>query len=991
MSSNAVSNPPATKFQEILGFFKGNGANIGENVDTSKKKAKLTDEAKEALVQQIQENLSGIDLDSIKKTDNDGGLLTSEVLTLEDTPSDQIAKMNTVLSDTLKLIERSGGVDKTFLSAKSEEDVETRNKILELATVASMTKNDADNTDASTVKSLAEVVFSEVNPKLIKNPKAGLTQDETQAIKMMLFSNDDSQSFAGALKLLQSVKSYAEVAPDTLKEKEVDGEIKLKAKAGSFFKKIERALGNSEAANTVKQILKNTVDTALHGRLNEEQQAVINSDPSLNAVYEKVHNDLVANIEDTGRSKVLKPLKEEIDALFNDTENKVTQYFGSDISANSTKGLVRKVIQGLVNMVRPKGKGYAENAFGKGSFYETNQKIMNLANKAAATVQTLTTLESSVGTVQQRVDDGGAARLDVPMEAIMNSGPAGKDIAGEMIKKVWKESFDTLGQVIDLSAKKDNFEQELTSLLAGSYADVTTASGEVNSKLVNSSAYGDLTLDADVTNALNQQLTDLSNNASLTENGLTVKKRIVSGTDTFEIKQAGSNNSITVNQDTARDLIAAKGKVSTNLESLRNENNMAMLEDILKAGNAVYAKAHGNTPLDLNDPANVKTILNFILEPPSKTDAESNMQKTVKILGDSVNSIYFGLDASDAARNEDKKILEWLAENVPNIKTEVSQAKEELGNLSDKISKTVKTHTSTLAHMSLTSGAALKDGLLDSDGETFKVSNALMQNLFATALNAVQGKAGSELLKIQNQRNLKDADLKTVAKNLSTQLAPFVKSGQISPADPKAKANALRIALETMKNNASNDKKSADFAEDFLKSGENKDFFAIDGNSEEDKAKYNALISNLILSAYELKEDLNDAAESGRILAQLNTYVDDTKIVADTIDTSSSELKDIRSEVAKTRDVLSSTPDKKQENNLKKVIKNQIKDFSALASVGSLKDDIIQEMVKGVVEMAKNSAVKLEPLREALMAAEAPSDTVEADFLGRLKTALVAG
>ena len=40
--------------------------------------------------------------------------------------------------------------------------------------------------------------------------------------------------------------------------------------------------------------------------------------------------------------------------------------------------------------------------------------------------------------------------------------------------------------------------------------------------------------------------------------------------------------------------------------------------------------------------------------------------------------------------------------------------------------------------------------------------------------------------------------------------------------------------------------------------------------------------------------------------------------------------------------------------------------------------------------MAKNSAVKLEPLAEMIKAAEAPSESNEAAFFNKLKTHLVA-
>lgn len=988
MSSNAVSNPPANKFQEILGFFKGNGANIEENVDTSKKKTKLTDEAKEALVQQIQENLSEIDIESIKKTNNDGGLLTSEVLTLEDTPSDQIAKMNTVLSDTLKLIERSGGVDKTFLSAKSEEDTETRDKILELATVASMTKNDADNAEASTVKSLAEVVYTEVNPKLIKNPKAGLTQDETQAIKMMLFSNNDGASFAGALQLLQSVKNYSEVAPDTLKEKEVDGVIKLKAKAGSFYKKIERALGDSEAANTVKRILKNTVDTALHGRLNEEQQAVLNTDPSLNAAYNKTHNDLVATIEDTGRSKVIKPLKDEISALFNNTSSPVNTYFGNNVSENKVKALVRKAVQGLVNMVRPSGKGYAENAFGGGSFYETNQKIMNLDKEAGTALAALGTLESSIGTVQQRVEDGGAARLDVPLKVLVRA-EGGKDLVSKIINRDWDDSINALKESSEATARVKTLETALLGDSALMEDSPAAKNSEIEAILADGTTYGNLNVADSVANNINSKLSALTNGNSIKLNGLQIEKRI-DGTDTnFVVKVEGNNKGLVLNQENAKNFTAAYGKLHDDMNS-KMKGNVEFTMQLMDAANEEYAKENGGAKADIYSTdettreAALTDLNNFVLD-------DANIGLIVDAFYENNPSIFFGLVADQTNRKEDLEILNTLADMVPDIKTDVAQAKSELSQLSEKIASTIKSQSSTLAHMSLTSGAALREGLMDTDGETFKVSNSLKQNLFATATNALKEKAEATYNKLLSARNTQEADLIKIEKNIQANptITSLIKPDQLDGSDTaKNLAEALRDALNTMKDGSN--RAGAEFAKEFLASGENKDFFKIDGNSQEDRAKYNALLANLALKSVELKEDIGDS-RVGAALNDLDAIIQIANVRTSSLDSSSEELKDVRSEVAKTRNVLSSMPDKNEERGLLKVINDKVKDFSTLTSLGgTLKGDVIQEMVKGIVEMAKSSAVKLEPLAEALKNAEAPSDSTEAEFFSKLKTALIA-
>jgi hypothetical protein len=72
-------------------------------------------------------------------------------------------------------------------------------------------------------------------------------------------------------------------------------------------------------------------------------------------------------------------------------------------------------------------------------------------------------------------------------------------------------------------------------------------------------------------------------------------------------------------------------------------------------------------------------------------------------------------------------------------------------------------------------------------------------------------------------------------------------------------------------------------------------------------------------------------------------------------------------------------------------VDGRIKDFSSLNTAPKdIKQNILDAMVKGLIKMAKNSAVKLEPLAELIKAAQAPSDSNEEEFFNKLKTSLVS-
>lgn len=973
MSSNAIANPPANKFEEILSLFQGNGASIKENVDTSKKKEKFSDEAKAALVEKIQENLSGIDLNAIKKKDNENGLLSSQVLTLEDSSSEQLAKMSATLSDVLKLIERSGGVDKTFLSTKSEENVELRKQVVELATVASMTKNEPDNVEASTVKSLSEAVIAKTNPKLFVNPKAGLTQDETNAVKMMLFANDDGTAFAGALKLLQSVKKYDEVAPNTLTEKEVDGVSTLKAKAGSFYKKIERALGNSESANLVKQVLKHAVDTTLHGRLNEEQQAVLRNDPSLNNVYNRVHNDLVSTIDDAGRAKLLKPLKEEIDSTFK-SNDKIGQYFGTDVSDTKVTGLLRKVITGIVNMVRPSSKGYVENAFGKESFYETNQKLANLGKEAGSALNALNTLESSIGTVQQRVEDGGASRLDIPLSVIAKSGAKGEALASELLIDTIKSQGSSLEKLGKANAELANFEVSVKAEMKSPAEDKNSAITEIINKL------GNIEVEDASKNRINSELTNLTQSTSKDIGTFTVTKV---ENDKFNVKFKGTNDSLELNQENTKNLLASSEKLISVKDQASSDEAVSAAQRVYDKANEAYAKINNTDKLDLEDKDERARKENF-----NKLDQfiAKNPSLILDALAGNTVSVFFGLDK--AKTTDDKKHLEALAELVPDVKSDVATVKNDLEALSRLISKEVKEHSANFAHISLTSGAALKEGLLDADGATFKVANSLKQNLFTTALNTVKDDASGELAKIANLRNAQEADLVTVSKNINSNQAftDLINNQQQNNTDPKTNANSLKTELEKMAKNK--DSAISSFAEEFLTS-ENKALLKIEGSTQQDKAKYQAALSNLALQMVYTNEE--DKTKAEKVAKELSSFIDENNLKSTKLDSNSDSVKDLRAEVAKTRNVLDSVPDTKVERGLRDITNDRIKDFNSLDKAPvNMRDKILEAMVKGLVEMAKSSAVKLEPLAEMLKTAAAPGDNNEATFFNKLKGTLIA-
>jgi hypothetical protein len=986
MSSNAIASQPSNKFQEILGYFKGNGASITENVDTSKKTTKLSDEAKAALIERIQENLSGIDVSQdIKSQDNDNGLLSAKVVTLGDTSPEKLNKMNALFSDVLQLIQDSGGkVDKTFLSQKSDENPELRAKVIELATVVSMTKNEGGSAEATTAKSLSEAVVSKTSPNLFIDSKAGLTQAETNAVRMMLFSDKDSTAFAGALTLLQSVQNYKEVAPDTLIEKEVDGVKTLKGKAGSFYQKIDRALGNSESANFIKQVLFNIVNTALHGRLNEEQQAVLRDDPSLKAVYGRVHSDFANTVDDAMRKDVIRPLKEEIENTFSNNQ-KISQYFGN-INGDKVKGLLRKLGDGILKMIRPEGKGFAENAFGKTSFHEANQEIMTLSQDSNSALVALTKLASSIGTVQNRLEDGGAARLDIPLSVIAKSGDKGKTLAAALFQGMAERLIPEMTEYQkDVSVQKGLLATVNTALNAGG-PQSTDIGGAINSL---ETLYKGT--DA-VKNNINQTLTAIDNDKSKDIGRFTVTKTtITTGENSeagFTVQLKDSNQTMTLNQENTKLLLAAMQTIDSTVDAKKVDPKIETASKILEAAQTDYNSKNPSSTVDIysTDVTQRGTALTAL-----KQHINDNPLPIIDLVPDKNLSIFFGLDKSKSKISEDKKTLADLAEVAPDIKADVFQVKSDLDILSKRIAELVKKQSGKFAHIALTSGAALKDGLLDENG-TFQVANSLKQNLFATALSKVKDLALEKLTGMERMNAEQDTNLLKIASSViqNKLFTDFVATGQENSSSPETQAKVLKAKLEEMKNNTN--RQISSFAEEFLANSENKDLLKIEGNTAQDKAKYQAVLSKLVLELiYTKDEGLEGKEKANKVSTELSAFINASNVKNDNRDSSSDEVRELRADVNNTKNVLAANPDKKEMLALTSVINGRIRDFDSLnAAPSSIKEKILDAMVTGLMTMAKNSAVKLEPLAELIKAAEAPSESNELAFFNRLKTSLVA-
>jgi hypothetical protein len=977
--SNAIASQPSNNFEKILGYFKG-GASITENVDTSKKKTKLSEDAKDALIKQIQENLSGIDVSQdIKSQDNDNGLLSAKVVTLGDTSSEKLNKMNAVFSDVLKLIQDSGGkVDKTFLSQKSDENPELRAQVIELATVVSVTKNEGGSTEATTAKSLSEAVVSKTSPNLFIDSKAGLTQAETNAVRMMLFSDKDSTAFAGALTLLQSIQNYKEVAPDTLIEKEVDGVKTLKAKSGSFYKKIERALGNSESANFIKQVLFKTINEALHGRPNDEQLAVLRDNPSLSATWKEVHTNLVNIVDEKMRKDVIQPLKVEVDATFKN--EKINQYL--DISGDKVKGFLRQIAEGVVKMIRPSGKGFTDNAFAAGGLYATNVNIMNLSKDANSALIALTRLESSIGTVQQRLEDGGAAKLDIPLSVIAKSGKDGKNLAVKLFQGMTKFSTEGLIKYQEATSAQSNLSNTVQNALSTGGAQSSAIGSAINS--LNNSYKGTDAVKADI----NTELNSLNLNEAKTIGRFTVTKtdNDSASANAFTVKLTGGDQTMTLNQENTKFLLAAMKTIDSNIKDLEADPQINTSSKVFEAAKMAYNddKANASKIDAIDDSTKITTLRNYI---------QSNPLSVMERVTGTNLSVFFGLEHSN--RTEDKRNLDALARLASEIKPDLSLVKSDLDSLSHRIAKLVKDQSGKLAHIALTSWAALAGGLTSQDGETFEVAHSLKQNLFATAVREVRGAAEESLTKMERMSTEQETDLLKVASNIknNTLFKSLVKDDQIDNNSQAAdNAKALRTALEGLRDRKNNPTLK-NFAEEFLANSENRELLnKIEGNTTQDKAKYLALLSNLALDIVYMKEE----GQAGNTKAQevgneLSAFLNNSNIANNPSNSSSTDVRELRGDVNNTKIVLATQPDNNKMQGLRDVVEDRIKDFDSLGRIPTdIKENILDAMVKGLINMAKNSAVKLEPLAKLIQEAQAPSNSKEEEFFNKLKTALVS-
>jgi hypothetical protein len=193
-----------------------------------------------------------------------------------------------------------------------------------------------------------------------------------------------------------------------------------------------------------------------------------------------------------------------------------------------------------------------------------------------------------------------------------------------------------------------------------------------------------------------------------------------------------------------------------------------------------------------------------------------------------------------------------------------------------------------------------------------------------------------------------------------------------------------------MKNNTN--RQISSFAEEFLANSENKDLLKIEGNTAQDKAKYQAVLSKLVLELiYTKDEGLEGKEKANKVSTELSAFINASNVKNDNRDSSSDEVRELRADVNNTKNVLAANPDKKEMLALTSVINGRIRDFDSLnAAPSSIKEKILDAMVTGLMTMAKNSAVKLEPLAELIKAAEAPSESNELAFFNRLKTSLVA-
>ncbi|MFZ4084423.1 MAG: hypothetical protein ACOYK1_02625 [Vampirovibrionia bacterium] len=934
MSSNAVSNQPTTGFfarakEQLLEKF-----NIASKVESSSTNSKkLTSEGKETYKTNIEKSLSGVNIDSIQEKDADSGILRSKVFTLDNTASDEIAKMSEALTLTLELINKSGGAEKTFMAQNSTDALKDR--VLELAVKISDTKNDDDPARAS-LKSLASTVVEKSFPKLLDNGKTGLTQDETQAIKMMLFSNNDAAAFAGAVKLLQSVKSYEEVAVDSVKEKTLsDGTKSLKANPDSVYKKILNAVGSGSVGTHITEILKATVDKALHGRLTKDEQDILKTDPSLRSAYDTVHRDLISKVEQRSRENIIKPLKEDLNNVSKDPL--VSKYFGdSELSENKIISLVKKTVQGIINMVRPSGNEFSKRAFGPGSFYDSSLKLNTLADKVDTDIRHLTNLENRVGMTQDRLATGSSTKLDIPLDVIARKNDEGADTVAKLIKFI----------AGDVEKHADYDPKALEKWQAG----FKVAAGD-DSKIVD--------IQSPTPNAAVQaQIAGLANSKETSIGGLLVTKLLDDTSSTSSVQVKLGSDTVTTNAEGASRIIES---YKQHIEAQRkSEEGCEIANRLAKAYLAVDSAADQGKTLR-EQLVNIKDNL---------SGAESVRKLTSALKQDSDLITYnFGLESS--RKTGEESILKLLAKLAPETREDLVSVKSTIEEATSKATKLIKDESKAVPHLAMTTGQAIHDGLLSSDGETFKVSSALGQHLFDSVQQSVGKEADAAHNKLLDQKFARVNDIGKADTELTNTTSNLVKSTSVEEGNYHEAVVKLNSELQKV-----TDRYAKAFVESFKNSNQDLlDASNYKGEPTEDKARFNLLMSKLVDSALELKDD--NTAGYAKVLtdARVGDFIDTTRLAA----FSDTDRNSMNKRAAVLSEVLDSMPDAKEIETLSKISRGTIRSFQSLEALNSpeWKRKIVDKMVTGFLEMARTGAVKLDSIQKIISTAGNSSNTME--------------
>lgn len=944
MSSNAVSNQPTTGFFARAKEQLQEKFNIGSEVESSSTKSKkLTSEGKETYKTNIEESLNEVNIDSIQEKDADSGLLRSKVFTLDNTASDEIAKMSKALTLALELINKSGGAEKTFMAQNSTDAL--KDKVLELALKISDTKNDDDDPARASLKSLAATVVEKSFPKLLDNGKTGLTQDETQSIKMMLFSNNDAAAFAGAVKLLQSVKSYEEVAPDAVKEKTLsDGTTSLKVNPDSVYKKILKAVGSGSVGTHITEILKATVDKALHGRLTKDEQDILKTDPSLKNAYDTVHRDLISKIEQRSRDNIIKPLKDDLTSLSKDVL--VNKYFGdSELSDNKILTLVKKTVRGIIDMVRPSGNEFSKRAFGAGSFYDSSLKLNTLADKVDTDIRHLTNLENRVGMTQDRLATGSSTKLDIPLDVIARKDNEGADTVAKLIKFI-------AGDV----EKHAEYDPEALKKWQKSFRAVVTDPNEITN-------IQSLAANA----AVQTQIAALANNKETSIGGLLITKLKDNTNDTSSVQVKLGSDTVTTNAEGASKVIESYNQ---HLEAQRkSEEGFQIAGNLAKA----YLAVDPNASQD-------KTLKEQLVAIKDNLSGADNVQKFTSALKQDSDLITYNFGLESSRKTDEESILKSLAKLAPETREDLVSVKSTIEEATSKATKLIKDESKAVPHLAISTGQAIRDGLLSSDGETFKVSSALGQHLFDSVQQSVGKEAGAAYNKLLDQKFARVNDIEKA----DAELAGNTNTNSLITKD--VADNNYHGAIVELNSELQNvtDKDAKAFIESFKNS--NQDLLNASnykGEPTEDKARFNLLMSKLVDSALELKDD-NKGYTTILKNAKVSAFIDTSKLDPIT----DADRSSMNKKAAVLSEVLDSMPDAKEIETLSKISRGTVRSFQSLENVKSSEwqRKIVDKMVTGFLEMARTGAVKLDSIKEIISKSDNSSNAME----NLLKTTLVS-